>query len=360
MVLFPVKSRKGIFDGIPDCVATISHEKRLLMNALINMNLKDKKEVTKWLPWTDEPLAGTTMQPQSCHVWPGMEVCGCTRAYKPGQLVNGLIYIIKEYNDDLVTLTQHPDYNKDHVEHVKHLESKLEELRPRMYNLVTYLAEKPRSFKEFKAAAGVEDDVEARDLMDLGFHMTKKGKGKNAKEEIVKVDPHYELWARGPDGPEVPPTLPEHIRDPTIRLSWKDFQLQARLTHALPYVYYQGKTVANKTLWLMNVGSRFFTMRHLIMGLGRVQESKRVKIMSPGKENAYIIPVARMAFEAYHKMALETKKQELDAKAILEAAENAINAAEGSEVGEDFDDACSEDSDYGVVANPFVGVEFDD
>jgi hypothetical protein len=98
--------------------------------------------------------------------------------------------------------------------------------------------------------------------------------------------------------------LPEHIKGPFIHLPWKDFQLQARLTHALPYVYYQGKTVANKTLWLMNVGSRFFTMRHLIMGLGRVQESKRVKILSPSEEETLITPVARMAFETYRKMAL--------------------------------------------------------
>ena len=109
----------------------------------------------------------------------------------------------------------------------------------------------------------------------------------------------------------------------------------------------------------MNVGSRFFTMRHLIMGLGRVQESKRVKILSPSKEKALITPVARLAFETYHKMALETKQQELEANAILEAAENAINAEmEGSDVG-DFDDACSEDSDCGVVADPFADVEFD-
>ena len=78
MVLFPVKSRKGLFQGIPDCVATISHEKRIWMNALINMKLADTKVAKKWLPWTEETLAGATMQPQSCHIWPGMEVCGCT------------------------------------------------------------------------------------------------------------------------------------------------------------------------------------------------------------------------------------------------------------------------------------------
>ena len=355
IVLFPLISRNGLFNVIPDCVATISHEQRLYMNALINMNLKKNKEVAKWLPWTEGDLAGTTMQPQSCHIWPGMEICGCTRGYKKGQLVNGLIYIIKEYNDELVTLTQHPDYNKDHVEHVKYLQSKLDELQPKMHNLVTFLADKDRTFDEFKVAAGVEDDLEAYDLMNLGFYATKKGKGKNAKE-VVTADPHYELWALNP---EIPATLPEHIKDPTIHLSWKDFQLQARLTHALPYVYYQGKTVANKTLWLMNVGSRYFTMRHLIMGLGRVQESRRVKILNPSKEKALITPVAKHAFRVYHEMALDSKKQEMEAKAILEAAENAINVdLEGSEVG-DINDASSERSEYGVVEDPFADVEFD-
>ena len=67
-----------------------------------------------------------------------------------------------------------------------------------------------------------------------------------------------------------------------------------RLTHALPYVYDQGKTVAEKTLWLMNVRSKHFTMRHLIMGLGRVQEAKYVKICGSGREK-----VAEAAEEAF-------------------------------------------------------------
>jgi hypothetical protein len=169
----------------------------------------------------------------------------------------------------------------------------------------------------------------------------------------VRADPHYEAWARVPENPL---TLPPHIVDPAIELSWKDFQLQARLTHALPYVYYQGKTVANKTLWLMNVGSRHFTMRHLIMGLGRVQESRRVKILSPSKEKAHILPVARLAFQTYAAMAKESQKQEMEIKAILEAANKAVDEDMGSEAGE-FD-ASSECSEC-IVDDPFADVEFD-
>ena len=357
LTLFPVKTRRdGLVQGIPDCVATISHKHRLSMNALINMNLQKDKVVKKWLPWTEGDLEGATMQPQSCHIWPGLEVCGCTRGNKAGQLVNGLHYIIKGYDDEAVTLTLHPDYNKDHVERVKYLQANLDELQPKMHNLVSFLREKDRTLEEFQAAVGAEDDVDVDEVMNLGFSIVKKGRGRNAKQ-YVTADPHYEAWADNPNGPA---TLPPHIVEPVIALPWKDFQLQARLTHALPYVYYQGKTVADKTLWLMNVKSPHFTMRHLIMGLGRVQESRRVKILDPKREAALILPAALCCFQSYHEKALQDKKEELETNALLEAAENAVNAEmEGSDLG-DFDDVSSEASEVGFVADPFENVGFDD
>ena len=145
--------------------------------------------------------------------------------------------------------------------------------------------------------------------------------------------------------------------DPTLELPWADFQLQARLTRALPYVYYQGKTVANKTLWLMSVKSPHFTMRHLIMGLGRVQESIRVKILHPDREAAHILPAAKEAFRMYEERTRAYVQEEARTKALLEAAENAVNAEmEGSDVG-DFDDASSED---GEVVDFLADVGFDD
>ena len=179
-----------------------------------------------WLPWTEGDLPGATMQPQSCYIWPGMEVCGCTRGYKAGQLVNGLIYVVKGYDDDKVTLTQHPDYNKDHQDRVKYLESKLEEIQPKMLEIVQLLTEKSRSFEELKGIVG--DDMDAEELLPLGFRLCKKGKGK-ATKEIVEVDQRYQAWAENPTGPA---TLPDSIVDPTLELPWVDVQLQARLTHA--------------------------------------------------------------------------------------------------------------------------------
>jgi len=83
---------------------------------------------------------------------------------------------------------------------------------------------------------------------------------------------------------------PKEIQDPDVepddetqklgpkafQLDWEELALKMRLTHALPCVYYQGKTVKDQTLLLMNTSSGYFTMRHLIVGLGRVQQSSRV------------------------------------------------------------------------------------
>jgi hypothetical protein len=219
-----------------------------------------------------------------------------------------------------------------------------------MLEIVQFLTEKSRTLEELKGVIG--DDLEAEELLQLGFRLCKKGKGK-ATKEIVEVDEHYQAWAENPSGPA---TLPDSIADPTLDLPWVDFQLQARLTHALPYVYYQGKTVANKTLWLMSVKSRHFTMRHLIMGLGRVQESIRVKILHPDREAAHILLAAKEAFRMYEERTRAHVQEEARTRALLEAAENAVNAE--MDEGE-FDDCFSEDSEGGVAADPFADVDFD-
>jgi hypothetical protein len=89
--------------------------------------------------------------------------------------------------------------------------------------------------------------------------------------------------------PDVEPDDEQQKLGPkAFELDWEQFALKLRLTHALPYVYYQGKTVKKQTLLLMNTQSRHFTMRHLIMGLGRVQQSSRVWLCPQSLQEAII------------------------------------------------------------------------
>ena len=105
----------------------------------------------------------------------------------------------------------------------------------------------------------------------------------------------------------------------------------------------------------MNVNSPHFTMRHLIMALGRVQESKRVRILHPDREAAHIIPAAKEAFRMFEERTAAHVQEEARTRAVLEAAEKAINVE--MEEG-DFDDASSDEG--GVADDPFADVDFDD
>jgi hypothetical protein len=90
------------------------------------------------------------------------------------------------------------------------------------------------------------------------------------------------------------------------------------------------------------------------MGLGRVQESQRVKILDPSREAALVIPSAKEVFYKYEEWAQAQRKEEMETRVLLEAAENAVNAE--VELEHDF----SEDEEEGVYIDPFADVGFDD
>ena len=219
-------------DGsVPDLAATMSHKNRVLMNALINRIQSDRQENKHWISW-QSVIKGSTMQPQSCYIWPGIVMTGCTRGVNGQGIVNGLNYVVQEFDDKHVRLTVHPDFVSE--------------------------------------------------------------------------------------GEEVKP----------ITLKWQEFVSTLRLTHALPYVYYQGRTVREKTLLLMNVDSPHFTMRHLILGLGRVSKSEFVKICSPARETK-IVAMAKQAYLEYEERASAAR-----GRAVVPPEVTALLRDDASQIGE--------------------------
>ena len=117
------------------------------------------------------------------------------------------------------------------------------------------------------------------DLVTNGIHYVVNAIHEN--KVSLSMHPDYaKYFVEKPTEVEDPDVEPDDetkkLGPKAFELDWEQFALKLRLTHALPYVYYQGKTVKDQTLMLMNTHSRYFTMRHLIMGLGRVQQSSRV------------------------------------------------------------------------------------
>ena len=91
------------------------------MNAILNTYFADQKTRKKWLPWTRGDIPGATMQPQSCHVWPGIVLMGCTRGTKgrEGDVTNGVNYVLKDFDEKTAMMQMHPDYAKNYIAKVE-------------------------------------------------------------------------------------------------------------------------------------------------------------------------------------------------------------------------------------------------
>jgi len=278
------------------------------------------------------------MQPPSCYAWLGMVVMGCTRGTKgrDGDVTNGVNYVVKSLEKSGATLQMHPDYSKNYIAKVERNFPKLEPILP---GLVKYLREAPRTPKQMEYYPGVNAKID-KGLTALS---ALKSLGFVAVNGVVVVPAHF---AEFMDDADIEPSLPDEIMGPDeFFISWCDFQQCLRLTHALPYVYYQGKTVVNQTLWLMSVESKHFTMRHLIMGLGRVQTAKNVRICARGRE-LKILDRAKDAFEDYER------KARADVAPDVVVAEVIVDA-NGDVVMEEPDDTAS-------IPDPFADVDFEE
>ena len=271
-----------------------------------------------------------------CYVWPGLVVTGCTRGTKgrEGNVTNGINYIVKSLKGDGCTLQMHPEYAKNYVAKV---ERNFPKLAPLIRGLVQYLLAAPRSAKDLSWYPGINEKIDkgltALDaLKSLGFV---------AVDGRVVVPAHFSKVENDQDAE---PSLPTEIMGPEeFFINWPEFQTSLRLTHALPYVYYQGKTVANQLLLLMSTESKHFTMRHLIMGLGRVQKAANVKICARGRE-LRMLEYGKRAFQEYERKARE------------HAPEDAVVSVE---VDDDGDVIMEEQATMTSLSDPFEGDGFD-
>ena len=54
-------------------------------------------------------MCGTTMQPQSMHVWVGMELVGCPRGSGKQLTVQGVLYIVTAISEKALELEMRPE-----------------------------------------------------------------------------------------------------------------------------------------------------------------------------------------------------------------------------------------------------------
>jgi hypothetical protein len=317
------KTSEGeVIQRIPDCVAVMSHKTRIVVNILLNelehnQRLESNCRFVKWSGWGGVHNK-TSMEPQSAWLWLGQLMVSVSNQFK---LTNGYFYRIKAMNNDGAELEMHGDYCKHEVAKKKEI---LPTLRPFVAETLKYVgSEKPLQSvsawmnKTFMNKLRVESslDMPNKELLCLmGFEV-----------ESGKVVPSDEE-AGGDEDDD-----PDRVGPRIVKLSWSEFTQSMRLTRALPYCYYQGRTLKDTYFMLMSTRSPHFSMRHLIMGLGRVTRGDRVCIASPELE--------KLMLETAEKM--QRSKDEEAVQALREAqyAAEEETQPDGRDYSDGFEDA---------------------
>ena len=86
----------------------LSHKKRMRINARQNERLKP--EGALHCVWAGKDLCGTTMQPQSMYLWPGLELIGCPRGSGERLTVQGVVDVVTAIVDGALELQMRPAY----------------------------------------------------------------------------------------------------------------------------------------------------------------------------------------------------------------------------------------------------------
>ena len=73
-----------------------------------------------------------------------------------------------------------------------------------------------------------------------------------------------------------------------IELAHDEASRWLRLGYAYTYYSIQGRTIKDRTLLLLDTGSRHFTVRNLIVGISRVPLGSQVKIPTVQEEEAFM------------------------------------------------------------------------
>jgi hypothetical protein len=100
--------------SMPDVVFCNSHRKRMVLNHALNLfaarHLQEAEKV--FIPCTKSKSLGVTMLPQDMIIWKGMELLGCIHKSDSKTVVNGVLYVVKGWDDRHIFLDVHPRYKK--------------------------------------------------------------------------------------------------------------------------------------------------------------------------------------------------------------------------------------------------------
>jgi energy-coupling factor transporter ATP-binding protein EcfA2 len=95
---------------IPDVTLCASHYKRRLLNHAVNMTLARQEDKTLFIPCTKTKALGVTMVPQDMTIWKGLELLGCIHQSNSKTVINGVLYVVQDWDERFVYLNVHERY----------------------------------------------------------------------------------------------------------------------------------------------------------------------------------------------------------------------------------------------------------
>ena len=253
----------------------LSHRKRLLVNAWRNKVEAHGKD-SVFVKSVGE-LFGTTAPTQDMLLWPGIELIGCNGV---GKIVNGVIYRVEAVTEDKITVIMTEEFRASLLE---------------MTNKATRDELRKKLSEEMQVVLSV---LETGPLTPATL-ATKASRCQGALKRIFPTSTTPQRWHMltqlfpdklAPFGNKIAlkdsdegAGLDEAIE--TVELSHKDASTQLRLTYALTYANIQRRTIRQKHICLMDGHHRkFFTTRHLIVGMSRATHGRFVHVPSEQQE----------------------------------------------------------------------------
>ena len=217
------------------------------------------------------------------YLWPGVEVIGCTRK-NDGGVLNGCIYIVKDVDDKDVTLRLHEDYQEATKFDKPYIREALAPFVPQVEELLRDAPLTPSRLNTL--------------VMDPKYRALKVELKKQIFGTSVTTRWHafahifntkFELFGQSlqlrdtdddDEEEEVDPDAPD-----IVKLNHIDTCASFRLVHGLCYYSAQGTTIRDRHVVLFDTRNRYFSLRHLNVGLSRATHGCYAHVLDNYQEN---------------------------------------------------------------------------
>ena len=226
----------------------VTHQKRMLLNQMVNWKLAAEQPNVEFLPCYGE-LPGASNQPQDMLVWPGLELLCYSRRSLKNHPVSGVVYVVEKCAGGYLWIRQHDDYDGQPLIRAEGVE--------------------PAEAVESDEEAEVDVDDGAESDPDVVEDLPENRRADPAcVKKVVEV--------RRADG--------SMVKKDTFKMTYRRANELLRLQHACVYAQMQGRTFRSSVA-LLDLDKPYVTMRDVITAMGRPTTGEHLHFVTKEQES---------------------------------------------------------------------------